>query len=203
MMYAPGIDQELIDKVVAFHGHWCASVSSGIRVALWVRENMGSAEDGLLAISEGETCAVDAIQVLLGCTLGKGNLLCRDVGKTAFIFVRRSDGKKVRIVEKVRDDETTRRMAVIKKELTAQNLSEWIRTKLEIEMVRLRRKEMDHILSAPFEDLFRMSEPEGELPQPVRRLPVLVCPACGEEVLMARAVDMDGRRLCADCARRS
>ena len=42
-------------------------------------------------------CAVDAIQYLTGCTFGKGNLIHRNYGKNAFTFVRRSDGKTIRI----------------------------------------------------------------------------------------------------------
>ncbi len=38
-------------------------------------------------------CGVDAIQVLTGCTYGKGNLIHRDLGKMAFSFYRRTDGK--------------------------------------------------------------------------------------------------------------
>ena len=44
-MYASGITQELIDRAVAFHGHWCPGISRGIRVAAWVMENMGTAKD--------------------------------------------------------------------------------------------------------------------------------------------------------------
>ena len=46
-----------------------------------------------------QTCAaVDAIQSLTGCTFGKGNLIHKDYGKSAFTFYRRKDGKAARLV---------------------------------------------------------------------------------------------------------
>ena len=66
-----------------------------------LRELGGRAQDEeLVAIVECDNCAVDAIQELTGCTFGKGNLIYRDLGKTAFTFIRRSDGKAIRVASK-------------------------------------------------------------------------------------------------------
>jgi formylmethanofuran dehydrogenase subunit E len=43
---------------------------------------------------------VDAVQQLLGCTFGKGNFFHLDYGKNAYTFIRRSDGKAIRVVGK-------------------------------------------------------------------------------------------------------
>lgn len=200
-MYAPGITQELIDKAVAFHGHWCPGLSLGIRAAVWAIENMGKASDEeIVAVTETDMCAVDAIQALVGCTLGKGNLILRDRGKVAFSFFRRSDGKRARLVQLVRDDDISRRMKDLRKELTAQNLSEWIRTKLEIEAERLRRKNIEQILTMPFESLFSIGEPLYDMPHLARRLPTIICESCGEGVMSSRIQKVNGRALCLDCA---
>ena len=77
--------QEIIDKAVAFHGHWCPGISLGIRVAAWAMQNFGTAADEeIVAVTETDMCAVDAVQALVGCTFGKGNLIFRDRGKVAF-----------------------------------------------------------------------------------------------------------------------
>ena len=200
-MYAPGITQELIDKAVAFHGHWCPGLSLGIRAAAWAMEHMGTAADEeIVAVTETDMCAVDAVQALVGCTFGKGNLIFRDRGKVAFSFFRRSDGKNARLVQRIRDDELSRRMKELRKELTAQNLSEWIRTKLEIEAERLRRKHIDQILSLPFEELFTVGEPGYGMPHPARRLPTIICDGCGEGVMSTRIREVNGKHLCIDCA---
>ena len=41
---------------------------------------------------------MDAIQALMSCTVGKGNLIFNLQGKNAFSFYRRSDGKSFRLV---------------------------------------------------------------------------------------------------------
>ena len=200
-MYAPGVSQELLDKAIAFHGHWCPGISIGVRAAVWATQNIGTATDEeIVTVTETDMCAVDAIQALVGCTFGKGNLVFRDRGKVAFSFFRRSDGKKARLVQVVREDEISQRMKELRKELTAQNLSEWIRTKLEIEAKRLRRKNMDQILSMPFEELFTVGEPLYDMPHPARRLPTIICDNCGEGVMATRIREINGRHLCMDCA---
>ena len=49
-------------------------------------------------IAETDACGVDAIQALLSCTVGKGNLIFNLQGKNAFSFYRRSDGRSFRLV---------------------------------------------------------------------------------------------------------
>lgn len=46
-------------------------------------------DEEMVAIVENDSCAVDAIQVLTGCTLGKGNLIFRDYGKQHLYKTRR------------------------------------------------------------------------------------------------------------------
>jgi len=50
-----------------------------------------------VAIAENSSCSVDAIQELLGCTFGKGNLVFKDYGKQAFTFYSRDQGKALRV----------------------------------------------------------------------------------------------------------
>ena len=52
---------------------------------------------GGAAIADTDACGVDAVQVLTGCTTGKGNLIIRDWGKQVFTLGRRSDGRMVRV----------------------------------------------------------------------------------------------------------
>ena len=52
-----------------------------------------------MCITENDACGVDAIQVLLGCSVGKGNLLFHLRGKQAFSFYNRKTGKAVRLVQ--------------------------------------------------------------------------------------------------------
>jgi formylmethanofuran dehydrogenase subunit E len=42
---------------------------------------------------ENNSCSVDAIQEILGCTFGKGNLIYKDRGKQVFTIYSRGNGK--------------------------------------------------------------------------------------------------------------
>lgn len=200
-MYAPSITQEIIDKAVAFHGHWCPGISLGIRVAAWAMQNFGTAADEeIVAVTETDMCAVDAVQALVGCTFGKGNLIFRDRGKVAFTFFRRSDGKSARLVQRLRDDEISRRSQEIRRELASPHLSEQESIRLEAQREELRKKSTEQILSLPFEELFSIGKALCDMPQPARRLPTVICESCKEGVMASRIREIDGRKLCIDCA---
>ena len=89
--------ESLWEKCVEFHGHGCGGLAVGFRAVLYVWELFGSdqpAEDEeIVCVAE-----TDAIQALLSCTVGKGNLIFHMQGKNAFSFYRRSDGTSFRLV---------------------------------------------------------------------------------------------------------
>lgn len=90
-------------RVVKFHGHFCGGILIGYRAAKIALDRLatGRAEDEeLVAIVENDSCAVDAVQVLTGCTFGKGNLFFRDHGKHVYTFALRPSGRAVRISRK-------------------------------------------------------------------------------------------------------
>lgn len=69
------------ERAVAFHGHSCPGLAIGYRAAKIALRELAAGRAGdeeLVAIVETDACGVDTIQVLTGCTLGKGNLLYRD-----------------------------------------------------------------------------------------------------------------------------
>ncbi len=91
---------ETIRKVKEFHGHLCPGLVIGVHASEIMLREIGphAADEEVVAIVETDICAVDAIQVLSGCTFGKGNLIHRDYGKNVFTFFRRSDGRALRII---------------------------------------------------------------------------------------------------------
>ena len=56
-----------------------------------------SQDEEIVAIVENNSCAVDAVQVLTGCTFGKGNLLFKDHGKQVYTFINRNTNDAVRV----------------------------------------------------------------------------------------------------------
>ena len=103
--------KELWEKCVAFHGHECGGLTIGYKAALYAADLLEltfSSDEEVVCISENDACGVDAIQVILGCSIGKGNLLFHMTGKQAFSFYNRAAGKSVRLVLKKKPDSMTR-----------------------------------------------------------------------------------------------
>ena len=101
----------LWEKCVDFHGHHCGGLRIGYAAAEYAMKllNIGfSDNEDVVCISENDACGVDAIQVMLGCSIGKGNLLFHMRGKQAFSFYNRKTGKSVRLVLKPRPEGMTK-----------------------------------------------------------------------------------------------
>ena len=95
--------KELWEKCVAFHGHECGGLTIGYKAALYAADLLEltfSSDEEVVCISENDACGIDAIQVILGCSIGKGTLLFHMTGKQAFSFYNRAAGKSVRLVLK-------------------------------------------------------------------------------------------------------
>ena len=101
--------QELWERAVSFHGHVCPGLMIGYRAALYAAELLNlrfSEDEEAVCIAENDSCSIDAIQAVLGCTMGKGNLILRIRGKQAFSFYNRESGNSVRIVQRDLGDMT-------------------------------------------------------------------------------------------------
>ena len=96
----------LWEKCVDFHGHECPGLAIGYRAAVAAAEYLGierSDDEDIVCVTENDACGVDAVQRILSCTIGKGNLIYRGTGKMAFSFFERKSGKKVRFCLKPLD----------------------------------------------------------------------------------------------------
>jgi len=91
------------EDAIKFHGHECGGLTWGYKVAMFALEKLDfdrSSDEELVAIVENDSCAVDAIQVVTGCTFGKGNLIFLDHGKHVYTFFNRNTGRGIRISRK-------------------------------------------------------------------------------------------------------
>lgn len=87
-------------ETIQFHGHLCPGLTIGYRAAKEALEILGVArpeDEEMVAVVENRSCGVDAVQVLCGCTLAKGNLIILDYGKPVYTIGSRKTGKAVRI----------------------------------------------------------------------------------------------------------
>jgi formylmethanofuran dehydrogenase subunit E len=92
-----------LQEVIRFHGHFCGGITIGYRAAKAGLERLGvrrAEDEEIVAIVENDSCAADAVQVLTGCTFGKGNFYFRDWGKHVYTFALRPSGRAVRVSQK-------------------------------------------------------------------------------------------------------
>lgn len=191
------LTQEQIDRAVAFHGHECPGLWIGLRAAeLCLRELGHNDQNPITAVVETDMCGVDGIQVLTGCTFGKGNLIHKDLGKTAFSFYRTTDGKALRAVfqREAMGPESGELRELMKKIFSGAATEEEQRRAKEIKADARRR-----IFQAPLEDLFTVAEPAASAPRPAKILDSLTCSACGESTMESRTRRFAGDTYCIPC----
>ena len=173
------IKDERLKEAVAFHGHLCPGLLIGYRAASLGLDRLGavrSEDEEMIAIVENDSCSVDAIQFMTGCTFGKGNLIFRDWGKQVFTLAFRPDGRGVRLAftgDRLRPrnaDGTPDRAAFAA-----------------------------ILLEAADEELFNVTELTVDLPRTARIFPTVPCESCGEGVMEPRLVTVNGQRICPDC----
>lgn len=110
-----GIDKSAWERCASFHGHVCGGLAIGYQAARYATELLDldfSDDEQVVCVAENDACGVDAIQVLLGCSIGKGNLLFHMRGKQAFSFYNRKSGKAVRLVLRDKPAEITREQSM-------------------------------------------------------------------------------------------
>lgn len=186
------------DDVARFHGHECPGMTFGMRVAEVAVSRLGRNETGneIVVLAETDSCAVDAIQVLTGCTFGKRNLVHRDNGKSSFSFWRRSDGARLRVSARpgsdaYRDEQI---WALSDRIEQGQATDDDRRLFADLQAARIQR-----ILAAPSEQLVVVDEPTEEMPGRNHVRPSAPCEGCGDLTSTAILHDHRGRMLCPPC----
>lgn len=188
------------EDVVRFHGHSCPGLALGYMVGLRALKELGldkgSIDEELVAIVENDSCAVDAIQVLTGCTFGKGNLIFKDYGKQVYTFVRRPSGEGVRIsVEFNPPEDTEEEKAMWKRYMEGDRSEEVLR------VVHSRKtKKLRAVLEAPENELLKVKPVKISLPPEARIYPSIRCEICGEKVAESKARLRDGKVVCIPCS---
>jgi formylmethanofuran dehydrogenase subunit E len=185
--------------VVDFHGHSCPGLAFGYRVALAALRETGmekmSEDEELVAIVENDSCAVDAIQAVTGCTFGKGNLIFRDYGKQAYTFIKRPSGEAVRIsVDFTPPAETEKETEMWQRYRRGERSEEVMKA-----VGSRKAKKTEAVLEAPESGLLKIEKITADLPPAARIYQSLTCAACGEKVAEPRARIRDGKILCLPC----
>lgn len=167
------MNRELWDKAVAFHGHVCGGIAIGVRASMEAIDRLGitfSEDEDLVCVTENDACGVDAVQAILGCTMGKGNLLYYGTGKMAFNFYNRKTGESFRLIAKPKKPGGPKG-----------------------------RDYIDFVLDGPLEEIFDVTETRFPLPEPARSLNTVICEICGEGAPETKMRVQDGKLVCLEC----
>jgi formylmethanofuran dehydrogenase subunit E len=187
-------------EVTEFHGHECPGSALGYRAAEAGMKELSHKrfpDEEIVAIVENDSCAVDAIQVVSGCTMGKGNLIFQDHGKQAYTFIKRKDGKGVRLSIKSSFDvnKLEPKLTPLRKKLSQGTASAQEKEELQTLMSDVTRK----ILQMPLDEIFRVERVDVELPTRARIYPSTECAECGDMVSEHRCRVKDGKMVCIPC----
>ncbi len=190
--------KKVFQDAVDFHRHLCLDIAVGYRAAEILVREMGDELKNMkevVALVGNQTCALDAIQEITGCTFGKRNLILTQVGKPVYILQNTKTGNSVRAYCRYWDsfDHTefrALRKAVKKPDATAEQ-----KTTLE----RLTKEAIDKILSAPESALFQVSHIVLPAPKISGKYPAAACDACGEHTDEALLTETSGKKCCKEC----
>ncbi len=189
---------EAYEDVVRFHIHSCPGASFGLRVAEAAVDQLGRHGPGneLVAVTETDSCAVDAIQVVTGCTFGKRNLVHQDNGKNAFTFWRRGSSGGIRI------SAVPGSLAFRTDELweLADRVEAGTATEEETaEFTRQQAERGQRLLDAPADEILTIEQVDVEAPGRKGVRPSEPCEECQEETSVALLHNHKGRMLCPPC----
>ena len=186
-------------KCEEFHGHVCPGLAIGYQASkaalAWLKENRSSDEE-IVAVVENDACCVDAIQVLTGCTFGKGNFIFKDHGKMVFTFFSRNSGKGVRFSMQpgvLEPDERHRQLIEKVRENTATD-------KEQEEFAQLHQQRTKDILNKSPEKLFKAETTIVDIPSKARMEPSKPCQLCGEPTMPSKLESVNNKMICRDCS---
>jgi formylmethanofuran dehydrogenase subunit E len=185
--------EEDFKEAAKLHGHICPGLAMGYRIAKYAKEHYPRSQDEeLVCIAENKSCSVDAVQSILGCTAGKGNLIFVDNGKQVFTFYSRDNDRALRIYFK---GDVFQGMDALRQKAATGNLSGEEKKEFE----GLRSRVIEDILSGKDEDLLSVKEVDIPAPEKARIYPSLKCQECKEGFMEILGRTAGGKVLCKDC----
>ena len=196
-----GVKVKPFSAAVKFHGHVCPGLILGYRASARALKELSrgrSADEELVAIVENDTCAVDAIQVVTGCSIGKGNLIYRDLGKQAYTFACRESGKAIRVA--INPDFQIGDIDPVYWDLRGKLLFGEPTDVERREVARRSTRVHKKMLGLPDKDLLIVTRVKIDIPEHAHLFKSIECAGCGELVAEHRARVKDGKIVCIPCA---
>lgn len=193
--------KEYFSAGLALHGHKCPAMPMGLRAGAIAMNQLKveRATDGqLLALVEiGErhcaTCFADGVQVITGCTFGKGNIRKLDCGKWGLTLVDKRSQKAVRVAPHAAAMQANKASEFFQnyrmKGVPASQVPSAVVDPL-----------IEKVMNAPAENLFHVSDVfDYPFTEPQHSFESFVCELCGEMVAEPYGRIKLGRKVCIPC----
>ena len=191
---------EDLKKCVEFHGHLCPGLIYGYMVAKAAMDLLKlnrSRDEEVVAISENDSCAVDALQIILGTSIGKGNLILKDYGKNVYTIFNRQNKKAYRFSRK----KHYQYQGKPKDEFYQLDAAISSGTATEEDKHRHKMLKSEDLLRRPFDDIFSKKKVDCVMPPYAPLARSEACAACGEMTMSTKMVETEyGKYLCIPCA---
>jgi len=194
--------QEWLTFGQKFHGHKCPAMPMGLRAgaaamnALDVERTGDSALLAYLDLGDDHcaTCYADGVQVISGCTFGKGNVKKTGKGKWALTLIDKKTKRAVRVTPKA-EVMLANKQTPFFKDYREKGVPP---TQVPDEVVE---PLVEKVMGAPDEMLLDVSEVfDYDYQEPPHSFNSFVCQECGELVVEEYGRIKDGKMVCIDCA---
>jgi formylmethanofuran dehydrogenase subunit E len=184
------------------HGHKCPAMPLGLRAGAAALHALGvdRAQDGqlevLLELGDAHCahCFADGVQMITGCTFGKGNIRKLGLGKFGLTLVDRATGRKVRVVPKAEVQLATRQTPFFQdyrmKGIPASQVPAEVVEPL-----------IQNVMNAPVEKILRVGDvQQGPVAsRPPEQFSAFVCERCGDMVIESYGRVQGDQKVCIPC----
>lgn len=189
-----------LKQCVEFHGHLCPGLVYGYIVAkesIKLLDIKRSIDEEVVTICENDSCAVDGLQVMIGTTAGKGNLIIKDYGKNAYTVINRFKEKAFRFSR------------ITEYNYSGKNLDEFNKLEKAVsdgtanEQQKARQKYLKAVdlFSRPFNEVFYTKEIKFSMPPYAPLAPSVACAICGEMTMKTKMAPAEnGKLICIPCS---
>jgi formylmethanofuran dehydrogenase subunit E len=193
---------EFLSAGQLLHGHKCPAMPLGLRAgaaaldALGVERSTDGQLEAVLELGDGHCahCFADGVQMITGCTFGKGNIRKLGYGKFGLTLVERATGRKVRVVPRVEAQMASRQTPFF----TEYRMKGIPASQVPAEVVE---PMIQKVMNAPVDQILKVGAVEQgpAIPKPEEQFAAFVCEACGDMVIEAYGRIHNDLRLCIPC----
>ncbi len=187
-----------LKRIVDFHGHLCPDLAIGCKFCEYAGKLLrtdGESNGVISVLAENGTSALDAIQIMLGATVGNQRLRIVDYGKHGYTLWRKNDKSGFRLsLKELRYGDEEEYEGLERKIMADRAVFE--------DVVRFQALQDDRVkllLGMGPESVFSVEivEPNSDAFETPSVL--LTCISCGEAVLKSRAISREGEVYCMHC----